>query len=298
MGEKAGADAVSLITRVANAVLGAHRRPAEEIGVAVPRSFEEQIYAAVVAEGDTCYDVGANYGEVAVFLARLAGRAGLVVAFEPVMPVYCQLCTWTQLVSGPRAPVVTLPFGLAESEKLATIQVPAGKFAMGSLALPEDWSRTIGTTEVVSYPCRFSTLALFIRDAGIAKPDFIKIDVEGAELLVLRGAAGMFRDGHRPLLLIELFAPWERAFGYGPWDVLSLLAAHDYGFLFACPQGLVEHRPTQDEPFPPEYERGYNVLAFCPVVHAERVAATAGLRRGGATVRLPMSPPSGPNVIA
>ena len=288
---------MSLIKRVANAVLGAQRKPVEEIDVAVPRSFEEQIYAAVVAEGDICYDVGANFGEVAVFLARLAGRAGLVIAFEPVMSVFCQLCTWTQLVSGPRAPVITLPFGLAESEKLATIQVPAGKFAMGSLAPPEDWLRTIGATEVASYPCRFSTLDLFIRDAGIAKPDFIKIDVEGAELLVLRGAAGMFQDGHRPLLLIELFAPWERAFGYGPWDVLSLLAAHGYAFLFACPQGLIEHQPTQAQPFPPEYEAGYNVVAFCPVIHAARIAAIAGLRRGGTTARLPMSPATAPNVI-
>jgi hypothetical protein len=78
----------------------------------------------------------------------------------------------------------------------------------------------------------------------------------------------------RPLLFMELFAPWQRPFGYGPWDVLSLLATYGYRFLFMCPDGLIENQPTRAAPYPPEYAQGYNLLAFT-AAHAERIAASS-----------------------
>ena len=288
---------MGMITRIASSVLGKRQKPEVSAEAASPQSFEEQIYDAVVAEGDVCYDIGANFGEVALLLARRAGRGGMVVAFEPVMPVYCQLCTWVQLATDVRAPVVTLQMGLAEAEKAATIQVPVGQFAMGTLAEPDAWSRAHYAAEIASYPCRFTTLDAFVATSGIARPDFMKIDVEGAELLVLKGGAATFGDGMRPLLFMELFAPWQRPFGYGPWDVLSLLAGYGYRFLFMCPEGLIEHQPREAMPFPPEYAQGYNVLAFTSA-HAGRISALAGMRPGGGTALLPMKPPPVPNAVA
>lgn len=287
---------MSLFRRVVGNILGPERKHSPA-AIAGPASFEEQIYDAVVAEGDVCYDVGANFGEVALFLARRAGRDGMVVAFEPVMPVYSQLCTWVQLATDARAPIITLQMGLAELEKSATIQVPVGQFAMGTLAAPEAWSQTHYAAEIESYPCRFTTLDSFVATSGIARPDFMKIDVEGAELLVLQGGATAFGEGMRPLLFMELFAPWQRPFGYGPWEVLSLLAGYGYRFLFMCPEGLIAHQPTRAMPFPPEYARGYNVLAFS-AAHGGRIAALAGLRPGGGTARLPMKPVPVPNAVA
>jgi FkbM family methyltransferase len=287
---------MQLLKRLVATVLGSPRPGATIAEFAGPASFEEQIYDAVVVEGDVCYDVGANIGEVALFLARRAGRGGMVVAFEPVMRVYCQLCTWVQLATNARAPIITLQMGLAEAEKSANIQVPVGQFAMGTLAAPEDWSRNHYAAEIASYPCRFTTLDNFVATSGIARPDFMKIDVEGAELLVLKGGAASFADGMRPLLFMELFAPWQRPFGYEPWDVLSLLAGYGYRFLFACPEGLIEYQPTQAAPCPPEYAQGYNLLAFT-AAHAERIAALDGLRPGGGTALMPMQPAPVPNEV-
>ena len=286
---------MSLIQRIAWSVIGAGRPAPGEMELAAPRSFEEQIYAAVVVEGDVCFDVGANLGQVALFLARQTGPEGMVVAFEPVMPVFCDLCHTVQAAADARAAVVTMPVGLAEAEKAAFIKMPRGMFGLGSLAEPAAWSRIHQNAEIVSFECRFTTLDRFVRGAGIALPDFLKIDVEGAELMVLRGGSEMFEAGHRPLMLLEVFAPWERPFGYGPWDVLSLLAGYGYEFLFACPQGLIEHRPAVGAPCPEEFSGGYNVLAYCTVHHASRIAMLDGLRAGGATPRLHMTPPPVPN---
>ena len=108
----------------------------------------------------------------------------------------------------------------------------------------------------------------------------------------------MFSRGARPLMLIEVFAPWERAFGYRPWELLSWLLERGYRLLFACPNGLVEHVPTESGPFPPEYEMGYNVVAFLPEIHSERIGALKHLRAGAGGRLLPMDPSSGPNRIA
>lgn len=262
-----------------------------------PRSFEEQIYTAVVNPNDSCYDIGGNIGEVSLLLSQLAGRAGRVVVFEPVWPLYAILCDRLRLAGEATAAIIAVPLGLAEKEMTATIQVPGGNFGMGSLAPAAEWAKAQPGTTIGSYQCRFTTLDAFLDWSRLPPPDFIKIDVEGAELFVLRGANRFFASGQRPLLLLELFAPWERAFQYGPWEVLSLLAAWGYRFLFACPHGLVEHQPSAERPYPPAYTQGYNVLAFHPANHASRLQQVEPLRLGGGATILPMPPPPVANTL-
>ncbi len=295
-----------LATRMKRAVkelLGMPQWPKEEsihsrMRKPLPRSFEEQIYISVVRTNDLCLDVGANAGEVSVLLARLAGKGGHVVAFEPVWPVYMRLCRNIRSADGSSAPIVAVPYGLAEAKQDAIVHVPAGAFGMASLAPAAEWSKAQQGAELVSYNCHFETLDGFLESSRLPAPDFIKIDVEGAELLVLRGASKHFGANNRPLMLIELFAPWERAFKYGPWDVLSLLQEIGYRFLFACPNGLVEHQPSEACPFPVEYANGYNIVAYLPEKHAERIKSLDGLRTGGGDLVLPMPPPPLANTLA
>jgi FkbM family methyltransferase len=281
-----------IVTRLKRAVrewIGVRQWPKNEVPHA--QSYEEQLYTAVVAAGDICFDVGANRGKVALFLSRLAGSSGKVVAFEPVWPVYTTLCHNLQLDTHLKAPIITVPLGLSDAERNAPIHVPGTAFGMGSMAPCREWSDAQCNARITSYPARFLTLDSFLASTSLPPPDFLKIDVEGAELLVLRGAAETFARGARPIMLIEVFAPWEEAFSYQPWELLSWLVERDYRLLFACPSGLIEYAPSPQAVFPPEYEEGYNVLAFVPEKHDNRVKQLNGLRVGGRTKRLPMAPP-------
>jgi FkbM family methyltransferase len=260
-------------------------------------NFEEQIYEAVIRPGDHCYDVGANVGDVSLFLARLAGPSGKVIAFEPVPVMYQALRAAVERDSSLKAPIITYPYGLAESEKRADIHVPKGLFGMGSMAPRENWSRVQETHQLESYDCRFIPLDSLISQKQQLPPDFIKIDVEGAELYVLRGASDML-ECHRPLMLIEVFAPWERAFGYGPWEVFTYVMKYGYELLFACPEGLVPYRPSQASPFPSQYIGGYNVVAFHANHHRNRVCNLRSLLLGGGTRILAMPPAPCPNSLA
>jgi FkbM family methyltransferase len=245
-----------------------------------PSTLEEQVYAAVVRDGDVCFDIGANVGWIALFLARTAGAPGKVVAFEPVWPTYMKMCTNIQNTINVKAPIFTMPFGLAEEAKTALIHVPDGRFEFGSLARPDELATVFPGMSLAGYECRFLTLDGFVRASDGLVADFWKIDVEGAELLALRGASQHFAAGHRPLIVAEVYAPWQQRCGYGPWDFFTALLGRGYQFLFLCPGGLVEHVPSETAPFPPEFEHGYNVVAYVPERHAERVRRLAPLRSG------------------
>jgi hypothetical protein len=70
----------------------------------------------------------------------------------------------------------------------------------------------------------------------------IKIDVESAEALVMRGATRLLRE-HRPLLLIELHGPQASR------DTVSLLLANEYRIeTVAYPRGTAVTTPDQLRP--------------------------------------------------
>jgi FkbM family methyltransferase len=221
----------------AKILLNLRRRPK-------PSTLEEQVYAAVIRDGDICFDIGANVGWIALFLARTAGAAGKVVAFEPVWPTFMTMCANIQAAINVKAPIFTMSFGLAEEEKTAIIHVPDGRFEFSSLGRLDGLTDVFPSMRVARYEYRFLTLDGFLGSCDGLVADVWKLDVEGAELFVLRGAAEHFAAGHRPLIVVEAYAPWQHRCGYGPWDLFSLLLDLGYRFRFLCPGGLIEYFPS------------------------------------------------------
>jgi len=258
-------------------------------------TFEEQIYSAAVRQGDVAYDIGANVGEVSEYLARLITTRGMVLSFEPVWSTYIELCRAVQQSDYQGATVVPLPYGLSDTDGAAKIAMPSGASGLASLRAIPAWKDLKRPKPHDEFTCELRRLDTLQVERNLPEPQFVKIDVEGAELLVLRGAQRSFSVS-QPLLLIEVFAPWEAAFDYTPWDVFSLLIGWGYHFSFACPGGLVEHQPTQQQPFPENFKNGYNVIAYVPGKHADRLSTLRSLTAGSRGV-LSMGKPPVPNVI-
>ena len=256
----------------------------------IPADFEQQIYAAILSPGDRVFDIGANAGDVSVYAAQLVGNTGEVIAFEPVWTMFAHLCKRIQGDGMSRAPIIPVNVGISDTEQTAIIHVPADIFGLGSLAPADIWSKVNDGKAIKGYPCRFVPLDSFMSATGVAPPAFVKIDVEGAEWFVLRSMSKLLAD-HKPTILAEVFAPFERLFNYGPWDVLSLLQNAGYEFYFMCPQGLVAHVPTKDEPMPPAYAMGYNIVAFSRAAHPEIPQRLAHLLPGSKEI-MPMVLPS------
>ena len=257
-------------------------------GTLRPRNLEDQVFGALVSEGDVVFDVGANYGLTALYFARLAGLRGQIVAFEPVLATYATMCEVIQRDCFEKAAICTLPFGLADSSGSRPIGLPGSESALASLGLAaNDESAT------TSQSAQFVRLDDVVAAGAVRRPSVVKVDVEGAELLVFKGGQEVLRDA-RPVLHVEVFAPWLRRLGQTPWDVLSFLQRFDYQFWYTCPEGLVQHVPTSATPYPPGFENGYNVIGLNLQRHNAVAARLARLQPGSPNL-LPLHPPPMPN---
>ncbi|MCW2999644.1 MAG: FkbM family methyltransferase [Solirubrobacterales bacterium] len=148
-----------------------------------------------IAPGATVYDIGANIGFFAQLAARFAGAGGRVLAFEPV-PAIAELvreAAQRSQLSGRievRAQAVAARSG---TEQLYVVD-DASWSHLASRGNPGGAVLTIDVPVV--------TLDEVVA-AGAPPPDVIKLDVEGSEGDVLRGAHDVLRR-HRPAIVLEL----------------------------------------------------------------------------------------------
>lgn len=145
--------------------------------------------------GQTVYDIGGNIGFFTCLAARLVGSDGEVHAFEAV-PSCARALERNVARNG---------FGhvdvheVAVSDRVGSVDVLQGRHPGGATISrrdsPTDLQRTV--------TARATTIDAMVEAGEIRRPDFVKIDVEGAEPEVLRGMRDTLADDH-PVILCEL----------------------------------------------------------------------------------------------
>ncbi len=227
--------------------------------------MDEFFLHLLIKPGNVIFDIGANHGTVADFMAQCAGINGKVVAFEPIWRVYERMCERIQQQFIARAPIITMPLGLSDKTEITEIHIPDNEDCLASIA-PVSSS---DSSNIRTLKCGIITLDTFVETTGIQQPQLVKIDVEGAEFRVLKGGKRVFEHEHPPILFTEIIAPWLKNFGDTPWDILGYLQNLGYEHLFMCADGLVEHKATEATPFPKAFRDGYNVISLVPGKHGE-----------------------------
>lgn len=162
--------------------------------------------------GEVLYDIGANVGAYSLIAARRPQGPLRVVAFEPGYATFAALCT--NVVGNDTADRITpLPVTLGESTRLATFSytnLSAGAASHG-LGVPAQ------APVAYEQPVLMYALDDLVSRFQLPVPQHLKIDVDGAELAVMRGAAGLLaRVGS---LMVELYDAQAR-------DAIDLLARH------------------------------------------------------------------------
>jgi len=178
--------------------------------------------SALVRAGDTCIDVGANVGLVSLELSRLVGPAGCVLAFEPE-PTTFRILT-ANLARNGLGHVRGFNMAVSDQAGSATLELPAGRSEYGSLARvvhpsAGDGPRSRARVEVESLDNVAMPLLTGCR--------LIKIDTEGHELHVLRGASRLIALW-RPYLSIEIVPSLLASHGSSSDALISLLASWGY----------------------------------------------------------------------
>lgn len=196
---------------------------------------------ALLAPGMAFVDVGAHIGEYTLLAAHRVGESGEVHAFEPDARVHEVLRENVRL-NGLERIVRSHPWAVSDADGETDLCLGAEP-ALSSLAAAAP------TAAAGPERPRVRTVTLDGYIAG-GRVDLVKIDVEGAEMLVLRGAHRLLARAPQeaPVLVFECAAHNYARFGYAPADVFALLAGAGYSvWRYDAPEGL---RRQDGEPPP------------------------------------------------
>lgn len=166
------------------------------------------IISKTVKDGTICVDIGAHKGEILDLFLKCAPDVKHF-AFEPIPELYDKL---KQDYAG-RCKV--FPYALSNTEGETTFQYVRNAPAYSGL---KKRSYTIGHPDILELIVQVKTLDSIIPDS--VKVGFIKIDVEGAELLVLKGAKAILRKD-RPYVIFECGLGASNYYGTNPEDVFD-----------------------------------------------------------------------------
>ena len=195
-----------------------------EIGVT--GSWEGLIYQAVkglVPRGSTVLDVGAHVGYSAMLFADWVGPEGRVHCFEPVATHASQIEENARL-NGYERRLTVRRLAVSDRRGRASFHHDVTQnTGMGSLA-PRP-------TQGVSVDVELHALDAWRAEAGVGPVALVKIDVEGAEGLVLRGMALGLRRGDYAALLVEIHDGELPKFGTPLGELLDRLGAAGYRLL-------------------------------------------------------------------
>lgn len=206
--------------------------------------LEKEMLAAgrFVPPGAVCLDVGAAGGTWTWWLSRLAGPRGRVFGFEPRPRSQRIVVRLLRLAGADNATMLPLAVGSEPGRlQVAVARLPTMSYVRrprdrggadgergrrgiaGGWRPPDVRTRVRRTVDV-----EVTTVDAFVRRRAPGRLDFLKIDVEGHELAVLRGAVRTLAQ-HRPVVLCEIEARHLARYGHDPADVLAWLRDAGYG---------------------------------------------------------------------
>ena len=178
------------------------------------------IIKRVVRPGDTCIDVGANVGVHTLVMAFQTGPSGRVIAVEPDPQNFRRLRMNVDL-NGARQ-VSLVEAAVSDRDGIATFFTCGPDAANRSL--PSLKPVKEGLTPIQVRAIRGATLAA---ELDMKRCDFIKVDTEGHDLIVLREFADLIQQ-HRPFLIFEHNKRLWDEFEASAEDALRLLARWHY----------------------------------------------------------------------
>ncbi|HEV3359374.1 MAG TPA: FkbM family methyltransferase [Pseudonocardiaceae bacterium] len=184
----------------------------------------------LVRPGDVCVDVGAAAGIYTLTLSDLVGPAGQVHSVEPLSFAHPM---WSRLLGARDRPNVRRHrLALSEQPGETALSVPIGRLGPVTGRSFLTWQTDgVGSNDEfrdhLDVLVPVDTLDRLCERAELTRLDFVKIDVEGAELQVLRGGARTI-ETFGPDLLLEIEARHLTRYRYGVSDVTEWLSSRGY----------------------------------------------------------------------
>lgn len=141
-----------------------------------------------IKKDDVVLDLGASIGTTALLFSELAGSNGKVFAFEPV--TYSVIFKNLEKNNIKNVEVITKAVAL-ENKK---VEIDISDFCLDSSICKRPYAKNYYKNRIMAESI---SLDSFIDEAGLDRVDFIKVDIEGAEELAIRGSEKLIKK-YRP----------------------------------------------------------------------------------------------------
>ena len=200
---------------------------------------EQQFMLRLLRPGMTVLDVGAHHGLYSLLASRRVGPTGRVIAFEPSARerriLHCHL--WLNRCRNVRVEPLALGAERGEGQLFICLDYETG---CNSLRPPNVDERTRPVT------VRVETLDHYLANAPVGRVDFVKLDVEGAELSALQGALKLLDGRERPIIMAELYEIRSQPWGYQCREAYDFLAKRGFRWYSLTSAGGLRACPPQD----------------------------------------------------
>jgi FkbM family methyltransferase len=200
-------------------------------------TVESDFAANFLKPGMTVLDVGAHRGFHTLLFSRKVGKHGHVLSFEPSPPDGKRLRLHLKLNQCRNVEVIQCALG--EEDGAANLYAVPANSVLNSLRPPS----TGFPTCTIPVPVR--KLDGVLSHAPFQRVDFMKLDVEGGELGVLKGAEQLLSTVPRPVILCEVLQKATGAWGYSSRLIVEYLS--ERGFVWFVLNEKAELVPTGDE---------------------------------------------------
>jgi FkbM family methyltransferase len=190
----------------------------------------------LIKDGDTIFDIGANIGWYSINFSKKFPTAK-IYSFEPIPDTYAQL---VQNVAINNASTIQyFNFGFSDETKVLSFYVSELTSVSSSAQNLTD-DKNIKLIE-----CKVIPIDNFIKEKPVTI-DFIKCDVEGAELFVYKGAVETLKT-HQPIVFTEMLRKWSAKYNYHPNDIIALFKELNYKCFIATTQNKLKEVILVDE---------------------------------------------------
>jgi len=193
-----------------------------------------------IQQGMTVLDIGANCGLYTLLASARVGPSGRVFAFEPSPRERRRLRAHLWLNHCTNARIE--PYALGSQTSQADLYVVQGAQTGCNSLRPPQVSEPVSATRV-----EVRTLDDFVKRNGLTRVHFIKIDVEGSEMEVLKGATNFFQNPPLPVLLVEVSDLRTAAWNYKANEILTFLRERGYTFFSISASGSLVPASCSDD---------------------------------------------------
>lgn len=171
--------------------------------------------------GSVVLDIGAHLGYMTKEFAACYGGSCRVIAFEPIGYTRSIL----RIVTAAQRNVSVCPYALSDATGCVDISIPLK--ASGTLGIGLAHIGPEVTRDFVIERAQTTTLDDWFASSNLSTIDFMKVDVEGAELMVLRGGVNTIK-AHRPVICMEIDPSYLQRLSTTPEDIFQFMASAGY----------------------------------------------------------------------